>query len=302
MAWIEVHQSLPHHPKTKRLARALSLPIYGAVGLMVNVWAWALDYAQDGNLSRFDDEELADGAQWDGEPSELRAAMLKVGFLDSTGVLHDWWDYAGKLVEKRQANAKRMRDARAKHKGDACDARATNVQDTCADTSDARAGLPYRTVPNPTEQNQHHHAHEHEHAHALDGGGDLSELELFWARLKGRNPPFARGEYDAMRECLAALPLDKVKESVAQQYEARKAKGDPPVAFQYFVAGVKREAERLGLIAKPIEKAVPPAPKVPEKPRIANRAQYEALIQAEMLNPDDWANPDEFADQEGVTA
>jgi|GEM_PF-4028698 len=42
---------------------------------------------------------------------------------DDGGItVYDWMDYAGRLIEKRQANKKRMRSARAKHVQRTCTA------------------------------------------------------------------------------------------------------------------------------------------------------------------------------------
>jgi hypothetical protein len=144
MAWIEFHQSLISHPKTKRLARRLGLPIPTAVGYLACLWCWCLEYAQDGNLSRYDAEELADAAMYQGEDSEgFVIALIDAGFLEKVDGLqvHDWHDYAGRLVERRAANAKRMKDARAKH-----------VQRTC----ETRAEMCEATQPNPTKPNHVH--------------------------------------------------------------------------------------------------------------------------------------------------
>jgi len=51
--------------------------------------------------------------------------------------VHDWDEYGGALVERRDRNAKRMKDARTANVQGTCDARAANVQDTC----NARARL-----------------------------------------------------------------------------------------------------------------------------------------------------------------
>ena len=144
MAWIELHQSLISHPKTKRLARRLGLPIPAAVGYLACLWCWCLEYAQDGNLSRYDAEELADAAMYQGNDSEgFVIALVEAGFLERVNGLqiHDWHDYAGRLVERRAANAKRMKDARAKH-----------VQRTC----ETRAEMCEATQPNPTQPNHVH--------------------------------------------------------------------------------------------------------------------------------------------------
>ena len=59
MAWIESHQELWRHPKTKKLARLLAVSVPTAIGHLHGIWYWALDFAQDGDLRRYDPEERA---------------------------------------------------------------------------------------------------------------------------------------------------------------------------------------------------------------------------------------------------
>lgn len=122
MAWLESHQSIRIHPKTRRAARALGVSIPLMVGHLHLLWHWALDYAQDGSLADYEPADIADAAMWEGDPDLFCEALLQcgpgktAGFLerDETGALqiHDWWEYAGRLIAKRQADAERKRNAR----------------------------------------------------------------------------------------------------------------------------------------------------------------------------------------------
>lgn len=160
MTWIESHQELGAHPKTRKLARILGLSRPAVVGHLQFLWWWAVDYAEDGDITRFDPLDIALGAEWEGEAQTFLDALVSAGFVDSDaqGVrIHDWHDYAGKLIERRRANAQRMRESRAAHVQPErphvqapAKERATHVQRT----QRARAERPYRTVPNPTEPNQ----------------------------------------------------------------------------------------------------------------------------------------------------
>lgn len=50
-----------------------------------------MDYAQDGNLSRYEAVEIADGMEWEGDPQLLFTALVDSGFVDKkTLVIHDW--------------------------------------------------------------------------------------------------------------------------------------------------------------------------------------------------------------------
>jgi hypothetical protein len=109
MAWIESHQELGRHPKTKRLARALQISLPTTVGHLHFLWWWATDYAQDGDLSKYANEDIADAMGWEGDAKEAVDALLHSGYLDQEqdGVLllHDWHEYAGRLIEQRKAQA-----------------------------------------------------------------------------------------------------------------------------------------------------------------------------------------------------
>jgi len=117
MAWIESHQSLRNHPKTKRLCRLLGIDLAKAIGHLHLLWWWCLDYAQDGSLATYDAYIVADAAEWEGDPDLFVTALLEAGFLERNGeelIIHDWWDYAGKLIHQRREHAERMRALRAR--------------------------------------------------------------------------------------------------------------------------------------------------------------------------------------------
>lgn len=112
MAWIESHQELREHPKTKRLCRLLALPRPMVVGYLHFLWWWAYDYGADGDLSRFTDEDIADAIDWEGDPGELVAALTQCGFLTEDRQIHDWEDFAQKWIERRKNDRERKRAGR----------------------------------------------------------------------------------------------------------------------------------------------------------------------------------------------
>jgi hypothetical protein len=115
--YIPSHQELRDHPKVKRLARILDTSIPAAIGHLHCLWWWALDYAPDGDVSRYDEFDLADAGMWEGDPGTFVKALQQcgpggtAGFLDDA-VLHDWPEYGGKMVAKREAD--RARKARSR--------------------------------------------------------------------------------------------------------------------------------------------------------------------------------------------
>ena len=144
------HQSLRDHPKTRKLSRELGIPVPTVIGHLHCLWWWAMDYAQDGDLSRYEVIDVAIGAGWDGDHWEFVTALEEAGFLDEDGngnrSIHDWEDYAGKLLDRKRANAERMRKVRATHVQRTSTARDEHVRE--------RVELPNQTIPNQTKQDQ----------------------------------------------------------------------------------------------------------------------------------------------------
>src|SRR5690606_21973542 len=82
------------------------------IGHLHLLWHWCLSYAEDGDLSAYDAADIAEAVMWDGDPDQFIEALIncgpagKAGFLerDAQGrlLVHDWHEYAGKLLEKRE--------------------------------------------------------------------------------------------------------------------------------------------------------------------------------------------------------
>lgn len=113
MAWIESHQELGRHPKTRRAAKLLGVSRAAVIGHLHYLWWWALDYAQDGVLTAYDADEIAEACLWDGEPSALVDGLVAVGFLDcdedGTLHIHGWLAHEGKVLRRLAAEAERSR-------------------------------------------------------------------------------------------------------------------------------------------------------------------------------------------------
>jgi hypothetical protein len=143
MAWIESHQSLGTHRKLMALCQALHIDDTRAVGMLHYLWWWALDNAPDGNITGVSDKTLAVASHWKGSPDLWVTTLRQVGLVDEDATmrtLHNWEDYAGKLVSARERNKERQKTFRDKHR---------NV--TVTVTSPLRNGA---TVPNPTQPNR----------------------------------------------------------------------------------------------------------------------------------------------------
>jgi hypothetical protein len=120
-----------------------------------------MDFAQDGDLTNYTSDDIADAAEWSDNSVDFASALVTVGFIDEvdgTRHIHDWWEYAGRLIEKRVQNRERMKRTRAaKSAAQSKDDRecVTDCSSTCnerATHNRTRAGatVPNLTVPNPT--------------------------------------------------------------------------------------------------------------------------------------------------------
>lgn len=116
MAWFEAHQTLARHPKTLRLARLIKADRRYAVGLLHDLFSWGLDVAgKHGELPGVTAEDIAAALDLPGKRgTAVVSALLEAGYLEHDGEIyriHDWYDYAGKLAEKKEKDKERKRNS-----------------------------------------------------------------------------------------------------------------------------------------------------------------------------------------------
>lgn len=164
--WIELHQEMPRHPKTLALAQTLKISRREAVGLLIDLWTWGLNCADEtGHLRGITNEGIAMALDWSGrQAAKLVNALVGCGWIDGENgnySLHDWADYTSRLSDKRK-DAERKREARKRAKQtDESPENPQNVPGQSADsprknTVNPRAGItepnltkPYITTSNP---------------------------------------------------------------------------------------------------------------------------------------------------------
>lgn len=138
MAWIEYHTALRDHWKIQRLANAISVNYNEALGAISCLWLWAAEYAKNGDLRRFTNEEIRFGARTTCEKF-TKQTLEGCGLLTGGHYINDWGKYGLKLLElKRKANreyAKRNR-------------KSGYPQDIHS------VAIPYHTIPNHTKPNK----------------------------------------------------------------------------------------------------------------------------------------------------
>ena len=140
MAYVEAHASLKSHPKTKKAARLLDIPKTQMIGHLLCLWWWCQEYAEDGDLTDHDIADIAEAAEWEGDPGEFIAALTDCGLRGSAGFLrrdvdgsltvNDWMEYGGKYNVKKAQSRERMRNKRQ-----ADNDVTRNLRVTCADVT-----------------------------------------------------------------------------------------------------------------------------------------------------------------------
>jgi hypothetical protein len=112
------------HPKFKSLAKALKIHQYEAVGILESIWMMACQFSgDDGDLSRFTPQEIADWMDWCGDSKELIDALVGCRWLDSIDgslKVHDWMDHRPHYLKDRfrkQRDPKNTSKAAAASKG-----------------------------------------------------------------------------------------------------------------------------------------------------------------------------------------
>ena len=151
MAWIELHQTLREHKKMFACADTLNLSRIEMIGTLVSLWLWALDNAQDGSLAGISEKTIARVCDFpEKKAGKLVSALVDHGFIDFDGesyMIHDWYDYAGKLMERREKDRKRKKTSVGK--GDAFRRNSNGNPEDIREKS--HATVPYRTLPYSTE-------------------------------------------------------------------------------------------------------------------------------------------------------
>lgn len=98
-----------NHRRTRRLARALGLPQYAAMGLMEAVWHVTAERTPRGDVGHMSDEDLAEEVLWERDPAELVAALLAAGVLETHPeyrlAVHGWSEHADNAIRHKLARA-----------------------------------------------------------------------------------------------------------------------------------------------------------------------------------------------------
>jgi len=104
------------HKKLIPLARDIGLENAHVIGHLHCLWYSALEQAEDGDLTDWDDRSIAELAGYRGDAKKFVIALQKHCWLDGR-LIHDWIDYAGKYLTSKYSNndKPKLGDIWAKH-------------------------------------------------------------------------------------------------------------------------------------------------------------------------------------------
>lgn len=145
MNWIRLQSEYFRHRKTLRIVRKL-----GELAALypLKLWTWAVEQSPDGSLRDIDAEELAVICGHKGDAGELWAAMLDCGFLqtyEGETFIRSWKEHQGKLIERAERNAERMRAARSRNVPDTSSA--TDVTNDTNERNETDVTKPAQEFP-----------------------------------------------------------------------------------------------------------------------------------------------------------
>lgn len=117
MTWIRVDTGLTRHPKVRVVAQSLGFRRNEVVGLLISLWAYALEYHEDGDLSSAAWPCVAEDLGYPrSRGNAIRDALTQAGFLTADSRLNDWEEYQGALLTRRSLDRNRKAEQRRKAK------------------------------------------------------------------------------------------------------------------------------------------------------------------------------------------
>lgn len=94
-----------NHLKAKRLMWRLKRPLYHIAGILESLWYLTTESADEGDIGRFTNADIAMAIGWEDDPDVLISALVETGWLDEHQshrlVVHDWLDHAPDYVKER---------------------------------------------------------------------------------------------------------------------------------------------------------------------------------------------------------
>lgn len=157
MAWIEIHQHLKEHRKTRKFKNLMGITRAQAIGHLTMLWLWGIDNTDDyGIIQDADYDDIAIACDYHDDSQLIVNSLIEAGFLekDEKGgklFIHDFEDYIGRLKETKKRHREAQKRYSDKSKSNTNDGQADGQADGPNDgLKIANLTVPYRTLPSPS--------------------------------------------------------------------------------------------------------------------------------------------------------
>jgi len=171
---MESHTVLMRHRKLAELATALRIRRSYAMGHLHALWHAALEQQEDGDLTAWSDEFIADSSDFPGDAPQYVRLLQQHRWLDGR-LIHDWLDYSGLFLIKKYSTSNRVRlvEIWLKH---------GRVYGERGKRTDSEQ-LPL--APNLTKPNKPNHTHRVRAREPVDVGKLLDQIGSLYGRKAG---------------------------------------------------------------------------------------------------------------------
>lgn len=276
MAWRKLEDTFHSDRKIRKLANELDIIEPHAAGHIATLWSWALLHAPDGDLTKFDVDDIEYGAKWNGAIGDFVNACVLVRLIDRTDggglLLHNWLERGGSYAESHRKRLER----KAKKQGDL----SGTVQD-CPGQSGTVLDCPEMSAleENRIEENR---SICDSAAGAADHSSDAltkptkvermrDDIQDVWQHYRGLHPGTAkqlksnRKEYQLVRARLEDFSAEQLKSAINGYHKSAFHSGDNPQGKRYLsLALIMRDISHVQqgiemLAAKPSDNGRPRA-------------------------------------------
>lgn len=109
-SFTKMADDLLENPKTKVTAKDLRIAPVHLVGHLYALWSGTKKFAEDGDLSRFDDDMISFLAEYGGDSAKFVQALQHRGWLDGK-LIHDWIDHQREWLISKYKNRPHILEA-----------------------------------------------------------------------------------------------------------------------------------------------------------------------------------------------
>ena len=117
LPYIQMEVNITDHYQTIKFQKELGITRVEAVGYITSFLTWVGRYSAYGVLTHIDDDMVAGGSMWEGDPGKFMKALVTSGWIDEgpdCRSVHGWLEIYGDLLSNREYEAEKKRKQRAK--------------------------------------------------------------------------------------------------------------------------------------------------------------------------------------------